>query len=694
MAKGGTIEIDVELSGGQDIRQGFDQIGSAGKALTETMGATNEKLGEGLAGVGESVFGLADTFGELKNGIKNVGQTGAKGLIGLLGPIGMVVTAGFALYESFRMISGAAQEAEENQAAMAAAAGDLQSKLEALSEKGIQPTVKELAEFSRVTIEGQFAKDKLQVGQEKLTKTFQKAYEIELKVNKLREQASKGINARAILDGQLKEAIEDLNKARKAEITKIEKHLKLQIEVNKKIKAGEEIYKKHEETSAEFLKSKILENAEILKAIQLREAENNETGEALENSKIEIERINELTKVKAKANEENQKQLLAQSKALEAEIKKTNQVDLANETAQRKRDDRVLESIKKQEEARAKSRQRIAESRRRQEAEEQQRIQKERQDELRRISESARIKQLMIESEEDSTLKQIKLARHRYETTKELAKNNSNQQLIARLAFENQVKAINKQAMNEKLEVEREQEEKRRSFALETREFNIQQIQDETQRDLAMLRMQYDERYEIAKNNQEQTNELQRRYTIERLQILSRETNAMRSKFKDMFADMGRGFADAAVGAMLMGESFKDGIALVLQGLARQAGVEALMQTAKGLAALVLFPAAASNHFAAAGAFGSAALAAGVASSAMGGGGGGIGGGGGGRFSPSGSPQSSQAPPREEATASSMVFNVNFSGAVIYDTKKAAEQAMADRITRVMKSNRRGSPRS
>jgi len=693
MAKGGTIEIDVELSGGQDIRQGFDEIGSAGKALTETMGATNEKLGEGLAGVGESVFGLADTFGELKNGIKNVGQVGAKGLIGLLGPIGMVVTAGFALYESFRMISGAAQEAEENQAAMAAAAGDLQSKLEALSEKGIQPTAKELVEFSRITIEGQFAKDKLQVAEEKLTKTFQKAFEIEQKVNKLREQAAKGINARAVLNGELKEAIEDLNEARKAEEKEITKHLKLQTEVNKKIKAGEELYKKHEETSAEFLKSKILENAEILKAIQLREAENNETGEALENSKIEIERINELTKVKAKANEENQKQLLAQSKALEAEIKKTNQVDLANETAQRKRDDRVLESIKKQEEARAKSRQRIVESRRRQEAEEQQRIQKERQDELRRIADSARIKQLQIESEEDSTLKQIKLARHRYDTTKKLAKNNLNQQLIARLAFENEVKAINKQAMSEKLQVEKEQEEKRRSFALETREFNIQQIQDETQRDLAMLKMQYDERYEIAKNNQEQTNELQRRYTIERLQILSRETNAMKSKFKDMFADMGRGFAEAAVASMLMGESFKDGIALVLQGLARQAGVEALMQTAKGLAALVLFPAAASNHFAAAGAFGSAALAAGAASSAMGGGGGG-GVGGGGGFSPSGSPQASQAPQREEATASSMVFNVNFSGAVIYDTKKAAEQAMADRITRVMKSNRRGSPRS
>ena len=694
MAKGGTIEIDVELSGGQDIRQGFDEIGSAGKALTETMGATNEKLGEGLAGVGESVFGLADTFGELKNGIKNVGQVGAKGLIGLLGPIGMVVTAGFALYESFRMISGAAQEAEENQAAMAAAAGDLQSKLEALSEKGIQPTAKELAEFSRITIEGQFAKEKLQVAEEKLTKTFQKAFEVEQKVNKLREQAAKGINARAILDGELKEGIKDLNEARKTEIKEITKHLKLQGEVNKKIKAGEELYKKHEETSAEFLKSKILENAEILKTIQLKEAENNETGEALENTKIEIERINELTKVKAKANEENQKQLLAQSKALEAEIKKTNQVDLANETAQRKRDDKVLESIKKKEEARSKSRQRTAESRRKQAAEEEQRIQKERQDGLRRIAESSRIKQLMIESEEDSTLKQIKLARHRYDTTKKLAKNNLNQQLIARLAFENEVKAINKQAMNEKLQVDREQEEKRRSFALETREFNIQQIQDETQRDLAMLKMQYDERYEIAKNNQEQTKELQRRHTIERLKILSSETDEMKSKFKDMFANMGKGFAEAAVASMLMGESFKNGIALVLQGLAKQAGVEALMETAKGIAALFINPAGASNHFAAAGAFGAAAVAAGAASSALGGGGGGGVGGGGGGVSPSGSPQTSQAPQRDEATASSMVFNVNFSGAVIYDTKKAAEQAMADRITRVMKSNRRGSPRS
>jgi predicted metalloprotease len=40
-----------------------------------------------------------------------------------------------------------------------------------------------------------------------------------------------------------------------------------------------------------------------------------------------------------------------------------------------------------------------------------------------------------------------------------------------------------------------------------------------------------------------------------------------------------------------------------------------------------------------------------------------------------------------------MVFNINFGGAVIYDSKQAAEQAMADRITNLQNMHRRGAPR-
>jgi len=118
------------------------------------------------------------------------------------------------------------------------------------------------------------------------------------------------------------------------------------------------------------------------------------------------------------------------------------------------------------------------------------------------------------------------------------------------------------------------------------------------------------------------------------------------------------------------------------------------METAKGVAASFLTPALAANHFKAAGIFGAAALAAGGAGVALGGGASGTASaGGGGAGAMMGSAQTAPPIQREEATSSELVFNVNFSGAVIYDTKKAAEQALADRVTKVMNERRRGSPR-
>ena len=64
-----------------------------------------------------------------------------------------------------------------------------------------------------------------------------------------------------------------------------------------------------------------------------------------------------------------------------------------------------------------------------------------------------------------------------------------------------------------------------------------------------------------------------------------------------------------------------------------------------------------------------------------------------GAVSPTGTPQTATTPEREQAETSSMVFNINFGGAVIYDTKKSAEQALADRITNIQNTRRRGAPR-
>ena len=101
----------------------------------------------------------------------------------------------------------------------------------------------------------------------------------------------------------------------------------------------------------------------------------------------------------------------------------------------------------------------------------------------------------------------------------------------------------------------------------------------------------------------------------------------------------------------------------------------------------------ATAHFKASGIFAGAAAAAGVAGKALGGGGVGGASASAGATSPTGTPQTATTPEREEAKTSSMVFNINFGGAVIYDTKKSAEQALADRITNIQNTRRRGAPR-
>ena len=59
---------------------------------------------------------------------------------------------------------------------------------------------------------------------------------------------------------------------------------------------------------------------------------------------------------------------------------------------------------------------------------------------------------------------------------------------------------------------------------------------------------------------------------------------------------------------------------------------------------------------------------------------------------PTGTPTTAPTPQREQASTDSMVFNINFGGAVVYDTKKAAEQALADRLVTIMNTRRRGAP--
>lgn len=698
MAKGGTIEIDVELQGTQDIETQFKSIGDASKGLASTMGNTNEKLGEGIDSIGESVFGLRDSFGELSTSITNLGQGGAMSFLGLLGPIAGVTTALFAAYETFKLISGAALEAEENEQAMAAAASDLQSKLEALAEKGVIPTTKQLEKFTLATIKSQFAKEKLQTAQEKLTKKVQAAFEADKALIEAQQQLTKA-ESEGLKDArQLISARSDLANAthRAAEANAVLRKsadalLKKNIEVEKSIRDAAKQEQELEETSAETLKGKIKENAEKLKGLVLSDLETRTSEKQFKLTSLQIEEDTKLALLKAEKNKENRKALMQQNEQLEHALKLIDEERVARRRTTFETQ-KVLDEINEKEKA---AREKEAAERQRAANQRKAMVRIRLQQENAKIAELAKIRQLEIQGQEDSVQKQIELITNQYEVSLKLAGDNQRKQQIAVLTYYNQLNAITQKEEAKKTRIEQLEAQKRQAFALETRRFNIEQTENDLERELALLQFNYDQQLQQAQGNQEQITELQRRHGIERLSLITNESSQAMKAVQGFFGQMGRGFAEAAVGALFFGESFKESVGALLMALSQQAAVEALMNTAKGFAALAnpLTAAAAPGFFKAAGIFTAAAGAAGLAGSAMGGGGGG-GAGGAGGVSPSGSPQTvGQAPQREEATTSTQVFNINFSGAVVYDTKRAAEEALADRITKVMSRSRRGARR-
>jgi hypothetical protein len=109
------------------------------------------------------------------------------------------------------------------------------------------------------------------------------------------------------------------------------------------------------------------------------------------------------------------------------------------------------------------------------------------------------------------------------------------------------------------------------------------------------------------------------------------------------------------------------------------------MKAAEGFGLLAMGLPGSALAFKSSALFATAASVAGVASNALGGGGAAQTG-----ASPSGQPSTAPTPEREQVTNDSMVFNINFGGAVVYDTKKAAEQALADRLVSIINTPRRG----
>ena len=712
------IEIDLEVKGADEAIEKIDGVGEAASAMAEAfstdeatehiegLGETaskmadqfsvdNEKLGEGIGELTGSISLAVGSVVALKGAFQAAAAGGVAAWSAILGPLVAVVGAIYGLYEVYQLLSGAAQEAEEAEANMAAASSDLQSKLEALAENGVLPTTKELQRFTESTILAQFAKDDLETSMAKRVlptmKKYQSLLREERKLNKLLKGEA-GEAGAAYIDAtrRLPELAVELATARGALTTSLKEYQGQQRELGADIMKSAEQEQEFEERSKDATLARIKENRQRLNSLKIMKSQNDETERQAKLTDVLIRKEQALFEIHLKNNEENQEALNKLDKKLKAELEAIDQKSIISKKALKEEQSiNDAENVKQQ--ARDAKRQALymAASAKRLA------LQRREQAELS-IIRGLELEQLEIEGADREYLLE-----ERYKDELKKAGENQNLKVIAEMKYLNTIARLEIEAEQESerrkqesdarlAREEKQRAEQRANLIYDSLEFDANLSKDATTRELRLLDIKYAKEIELNKHTQEEITELNRRQAIERQNIIDQSIDNQIEKVGEFSSQYGAGLAEAAYSSILFGESFSEATGQILIALGRQAAVQALMETAKGTAALFINPAAAGNHFTAAGMFLGASAAAGVAGKALGGGGGG---GSSSASSPTGTPQTAPTPERETAEESAMVFNINFGGAVIYDTQRAAEQALADRITNLQNTRRRGAPR-
>jgi len=646
-----TIEIEVELKGQKDVTKQLDQIksgakdvGEGFKGVTSIMDKSSSQIGEGLSTMTDAVGSSVDAIASLKDGVAKLGSGGVASFTSLIGPIGLVTGAVAALWQGYRQLSGAAAEAEARQEAMAAASADLTSKLEALAEGGVIPTTKALLDFSKVTLQSQVSKELLQRAVEK-AKPQMEAYTTAMEAQAKAQQEMNALEAKGLkLTDEGLAARQRLNRAEgeliKAQGAYEERLRKLQgpLQANLKlIAAAAEQEKKLEENTTDNLKAKVKEQAERLKVLQIAEQELYTKDQlVLTTAKEQIEL--EAAQVARRSEDMSRQELIKTVNDQREAIRLLGKEDYEIRARSAKSRRAFADADKKLAEEERKRNQAIARARE----------QAQRTEASRQMMLESQLRQLNIKLTKEGDDELLALARERYEVGLQLAKDNATARAIVEKQYQLETTAI-MDAAEEKEMARLDRLDKERMERLKKQVADEQALRDKALREQQVL--------------------------IETL--------------NDSIEKYGEGLAQAGVASLLFGDGFKAAAGEVLKGLAIESGVRALMETAKGFAMLFINPADSAAAFKSAGLYAAAAGAARAGAGALGVGGGG---GGGTTASPSGAPQVASTPERESAQSEAMVFNINFGGAVIYDTRRAAEVALADRITRLQNAGRRGAP--
>ena len=700
------VEIEVELSGSgkvekglQKIEGGLEGLGETGSKLSDALGSTNEKLGEGLEAVSGTVGEVRSAFGELGGAITTLGQTGSKGFTAMLGPLGLLVSAGLAVYETFRLITGAAQEAEEAEAAMAAAAGDLQAKLESLAEKGVILSTKELQEFSKAVLQSQLAKEQIQVAYEKQKKVFQGVAEAQRELNELTRISTnlEKDNFRARMDALagLSKARSNLAKAIQREEKALARLNAEQVRASEGLKRAGKLEEEHEKRGTDQLRNDALKLLNLEKEIKLIDAREF----TLAKSEGRLRKLGEVEaqylETKEKLEDASRKEIKSMIAGMKERNKGINEAFVARKKNQEAIDNLEADAIEKEVEQYESSRKILAAKRK---TEREQRFRKE-------VALQTRIQQIEIKMTKSGIDQAFALESLQHEATLKLIKKNSLEEQLEEKRHELALRTISERAIQEddmerEIELQKIQDQHLKRVELEYTlaqkmleaktqgqgfGTELEKIQFESDQELALLQLQYDQEIEMAKIKGEELISIQERFALDRLAITKQSTQEQAEILSDYFAEYSEGFAQAGFNALFFGESFQEATSQVLKALAQQAVSQSVMKAAEGFGLLAMGLPGSALAFKSSALFAAAASVAGVASNALGGGGAAQTG-----ASPSGQPSTAPTPEREQVTNDSMVFNINFGGAVVYDTKKAAEQALADRLVSIINTPRRG----
>ena len=705
------VIIEVEIEGAGNAQKQLDKIENATTSLGDGVKGVGESfkgvgaivsaqggvMGEAFGALGDSVGGLVDGVGEFSEALQSGGKMGITSMLGLLGPISAIVGAVALAVEAWRQFSGAAKEAEQIEAAVTAAAGDLTSKMEELADKGIKPSNDELRRLIELNTQSRLGLEILNEKNANLTKVYAEQINakndlvrVTEKYKNLSDDEKRTLSDLIAANFRVKEADDAVANAQSMLTTEYEKALPA-------------IQK-----AQEYQRNLAMTQDEALDALKSQLEAQKEYSDLL----IETSSLSDHEKsVQKKAKElEIEQRLAGQRSQSVTQIQALTKVIEDENKARQSGDILALKEIKNAQEIQALKE---AENKRlKDEARARSDAFKARQSQL--INEQSQINALRIQLEKQGVDEQIALAVNTYTTQLALNKNNKNQLIIAELQYQQQLNDISQQeitrqqaeqasllqAQNEKIRIL--QEEKDKEIAIEKEKaktkkdlqdkidlLDIQLTMAGNAQQVALLQKQMDMELAIVEKGSLEAIEIKKRYALAG-KDLQDESIAQLKDFADAQA---QSFSASVASAIMNGESIQATLKASLKGLATEALARSLYEGAAGLASLALGPVGgvpASQHFAASAAFAGVATVAGLAgasipSATTGGAQGGA--------SPTGMAQSPQIQRPEASKQEPLVFNMNFSGSTIYDTKESAKRAMSDEIVKYINEPRRGAPR-